>query len=365
MANKQNFRSEVSRMRVHVTELRNGDRLTNDTFNGYGLHVLSKGTVLGEYEISRLFQHQIDYVNIESRPDEQPPGRTLESDLNPKWLPAVQPVYEQSVRETEQLFMKALQNGMIDDEQVEQAFLPFVEQFQMERDIVSILLLANTKDAYTYQHSVQVGMISHYLATWLGYPEKEAARIGKAGFLHDIGKSRIEAEILNKPGRLTEEEFERVKQHTVYGYDIIRSSYIGQDDLAICALQHHERMNGTGYPHGLHGADIHPYAKIIAVADVYSAMISARVYQQKRDLLYVLQELHRMSFEELDAHTTHTFIRHMIPNFIGKRVKLSSGETGIIVMTHPSDFFRPLIRLDDRFVDLSIDRSLEVCEIYL
>lgn len=351
-------------MRVHVTELVNGDQLSRDTFNNYGLHVLSKGTTLYNQEISRLFQHQIDYVDIEERVSDQPEGRTIESTVDPKWLPTVQPIYENAVKSFGDLFSKALSNGQVDDQEITEIFQPLINNLQLERDVVSMLLLLNTKDDYTYQHSVQVGMLSYYLATWVGYSVTEATQIGKAGFLHDIGKCRISEDILNKPGKLTISEFEEVKKHTVYGHEIISSSF-DEPYLAVSALQHHERNDGSGYPHGLLGDEIHPVSKIIAVVDIYSAMILERVYQQKRDLLYVLKELYRLSFYALDPFTTQTFIKHMMPNFIGKRVELVSGEIGIIVMTHPTEFFQPLIQIDDRFIDLTIEREYEIKHVHL
>lgn len=351
-------------MRVHVLDLINGDRLTNDTFNSYGLHVLSKGTIVNNQEISRLFQHQIDYVDIEDRVTEEIKTRILENTVNPKWLPTMQPIYENAVKNFEGLFTKALNQGKVEDEEVSSMLQPLLNNLQMERDVVSMLLLLNTDDDYTYQHSVQVGMLSYYLAAWVGFSNEEAVQIGKAGFLHDIGKCKLQAEVLNKPGKLTDEEYEEVKKHTIYGHDIISNSF-DEPYLAIGALQHHERIDGTGYPNGLLGDEIHPVAKIISVADIYSAMISERVYRQKRDLLFVLKELYRMSFNKLDPHTTHTFIKHMMPNFIGKRVKLVSGEIGIIIMTHPSEFFRPLIQIDDQFIDMSIERDYEIEHVYL
>lgn len=351
-------------MRVHVLDLINGDRLTNDTFNSYGLHVLSKGTIVNNQEISRLFQHQIDYVDIEDRVTEEIKTRILENTVNPKWLPTMQPIYENAVKNFEGLFTKALNQGKVEDEEVSSMLQPLLNNLQMERDVVSMLLLLNTDDDYTYQHSVQVGMLSYYLAAWVGFSNEEAVQIGKAGFLHDIGKCQLQAEVLNKPGKLTDEEYEEVKKHTIYGHDIISNSF-DEPYLAIGALQHHERIDGTGYPNGLLGDEIHPVAKIISVADIYSAMISERVYRQKRDLLFVLKELYRMSFNKLDPHTTHTFIKHMMPNFIGKRVKLVSGEIGIIIMTHPSEFFRPLIQIDDQFIDMSIERDYEIEHVYL
>ncbi|MBW7477796.1 HD-GYP domain-containing protein [Paenibacillus oenotherae] len=351
-------------MRVHVTELRDGDRLSMDAFNSYGLHVLSKGTELYAKEISKLFQHQIEYIDIDNREENAKVIRTLESGISPKWLPTVEPIYDDAVKGCEQLFLDAYQNGRLVREDVAETFQPLVDNFRMERDVVSMLLLLNTKDDYTYQHSVQVGMLSYYLATWLGYDEKQAVQIGQAGFLHDIGKCQIEDDILNKPERLSEDEFSLIKQHTIFGYEIIKRSF-GESIQATVALQHHERIDGSGYPNRLTGDQMHPVSKIVAVSDVYSAMISSRVYQEKRDLLYVLKELYRMSFNELDPFTTHTFIKHMIPNFIGKQVELQTGEIGTIIMTHPSEFFRPLIQINEQFIDLTLERSLEVKHVYM
>ncbi|SDT26546.1 HDIG domain-containing protein [Paenibacillaceae bacterium GAS479] len=355
-------------MRVHISMLKDGDQLASDAFNNYGLNVMAKGTRLTSYEISKLTQHNIDYVDVEMEQSEAKSTvaehRTIESGLSPKWLPAMQPLYQNAIEGCGNLFRKAFEEGKVMEEDVDKTFGPLLTSFQMERDVVSMLLLLNTTDDYTYQHSVQVGMLSYYLAAWMGHNEEEATRIGKAGFLHDIGKCRIPNEILNKPEKLTDEEYREVKRHTLYGEEIILSTY---DDpfLSTAALQHHERMNGTGYPHGINGEEISPIAKIVAVADVYSAMISTRAYQEKRDLQYVLRDLYRMSFHELDPQTTHTFIRHMIPNFIGKQVELDSGQTGTIIMTHPTEFFRPLIQIGEEFIDLSLNRDLEITLIYM
>jgi len=351
-------------MKVHITDVRTGDRLTEDVFNSYGLHVLSSGTELNEKEITRIFQHQIDFIEIERRPGHaEIAGEIAEMPAKTEpaahYNPFLRPLYQDAVAGAEQLFEKALAEGRIYEDDVKESFQPLVDNFRSERDVVSLLLMLNSQDDYTYQHSVQVGMLSYYIARWLGWSEEETLRAGKAGFLHDIGKCKIADAILNKPDRLTDDEFREIRNHPVYGYEILRHSF-DDDAVALAALQHHERMDGKGYPKGLTGDRIHPLAKVVAVADVYSAMISTRVYSEKKDLLFVLRELYELSFRELDPDVTHTFIRHMVPNFIGKRVELSNGESGTIVMTHPTDFFRPLVRIGDSFLDLSVSRDVSV-----
>jgi putative nucleotidyltransferase with HDIG domain len=345
-------------MRIHITDVRPGDRLAEDIFNSFGLHVLSKGTILNEKELSRMYQHQVDYIEIEWRQSQT--TKAKESTYNP----LLRPLYNDAIAGAEQLFERALEEGRIYEEDIKESFQPLVENFRTERDVVSLLLMLNSQDDYTYQHSVQVGMLSYYIARWLGWSEEEMVRAGKAGFLHDIGKCKIADAILNKPGKLSQEEYAIIQNHPQFGYDILKNSF-DDPDIALAALQHHERMDGKGYPQGLTRENIHPMARIVAVADVYSAMISSRVYSVKKDLLHVLRELHQISFQELDPEVTHTFIRHMVPNFIGKKVELSNGQTGNIIMTHPTDYFRPLVQVGDQFVDLSVQQNLEIIKVFM
>jgi putative nucleotidyltransferase with HDIG domain len=347
-------------MRVHITDLQPGDRLAQDMFTGFGLLVLSKGAVLNDSGLSRLYQHQIEYVEIERRTN----GLFLQAQDGSSYNSDLRPIYQDAVSGFEHIFEKALEDGKVHEEDLKESFQPLVDNFKAERDVVSLLLMLNSQDDYTYQHSVQVGMLSFFIARWMGLNDEHSVQAGKAGFLHDIGKCRIPDAILNKPGKLSDEEYKEIQNHSQYGYDILQSSF-KDNVLSLAALQHHERMNGTGYPRQITGDTIHPVSKIVAVADTYSAMISARVYQKKKDLLIVLKELHRVSFSELDPVVAYTFIRHMLPNFIGKKVELSNGLMGTIVMNHPTDFFHPLIKTEESFIDLSRERNHEIEHIYI
>lgn len=343
-------------MRIDVYKLEVGDRLIHDIFNSVGLNVLSAGTQLEAHDIEKLMMHRIDYVDIIPRSflsGDGDEGVVLISERNEQ-----ADAFADAIEGIKTLFESA-SVGDIVDEHVEASFIPLISSFKQQKDVVSLLISLNSKDDYTYQHSVQVGMLSYYIAKWLGKAEEEAHYIGKAGYLHDIGKSKVPNAILQKPDRLTDDEYEEIQRHTLYGYEIIQKS-LGDEALALAALQHHERIDGKGYPLHKTGQEIHPIAKIIAVADVYSAMICNRVYQKKRDLIFVLKELHRLSFGELEPQATHVFIKNMIPNFIGKKVLLNDGRNGTIVMTNHNDFFRPLVQIGEIFVDLSVERQMEI-----
>ncbi|WP_026281225.1 HD-GYP domain-containing protein [Paenibacillus massiliensis] len=352
-------------MRVHVTDAKPGDCLKTDTYNANGVPVMVKGTVLAHDDISKLIQHHIDYIDIE--PGQQVVAGDFGPDhpASPELLRPLIPLFDNALEGIENLFLEAAASSRINDQQVDEMLTPLISELGNQKDVVSLLLMLDGGDEYTYNHSLQVGVLSYYLAKWLGHSDQEAYVTGKAGYLHDIGKCMISKAILNKPGKLTEDEFREMKKHTQYGYELIKNS-TGDELSATIALQHHERESGSGYPYGLTKDEIHPYSKIVAVADVYSAMTSHRVYQNKQELLSVLRELYEMSFGELNGEATQAFIRHMLPNFINKRVLLNSGQMGIIVLNNPIDYFRPLVKLDtNEFVDLSVKRQLAIEEVYL
>lgn len=339
-------------------DLKPGDHLRTDTFSSRGLHVLPKGSQLQLQEIARLIQHGVDYVDIEEILEEPAaPAR-------PSIIQAATSSFDTMIDGFESLYMEALSKGSFNQSMVDDILQPTLSTLDKHKDVVSLLLLLDREDNYTYNHSLQVGMLSYYIASWLGYSKTECYEIGRAGYLIDIGKCRISQSILNKPAKLTSAEFDEVKLHTIYGYEIIKNS---MDDpyTALVALQHHEREDGSGYPRQLTETDIHPYAQIAAVADIYSAMTTHRIYQSKQELISVLREINTLSFGKLNGKPVQAFIHHLMPNFINKRVLLSTGDMGVIIMNNPLDVFRPLVQSDGKFLDLSRERKIAVVEIYM
>ncbi|WNS46454.1 HD-GYP domain-containing protein [Paenibacillus sp. MMS20-IR301] len=345
-------------MRVHVMDLKPGDHLRMDTFSARGLHVLPKGSRLQMAEIAKLIQHGVDYVDIEAVQEEPAPSTRTSI------IKSAVSSFDVMIDGFESIYMEALSKGSFNQSMVDDILQPTLSTLDKHKDVVSLLLLLDREDDYTYNHSLQVGMLSYYIASWIGYSKTECYEIGRAGYLIDIGKCRISPAILNKPGKLTAAEFDEIKLHTIYGYEIIKNS---MDDpyTALVALQHHEREDGSGYPHQITKADIHPYAEIAAIADIYSAMTTHRVYQSKQELISVLREINSLSFGKLNGKTVQAFIHHLMPNFISKRVLLSTGDLGVIIMNNPLDVFRPLVQIDGKFVDLSRERKIAVVEIYM
>lgn len=212
-------------------------------------------------------------------------------------------------------------------------------------EMLTVLTDAYIYDEYLYQHSLQVAIYSLTIAKELGYPEEELRVIGIGGLLHDVGKLVIPQEILKKPGKLTTEEFNLVKQHTRYGFDILRNLHSISLLVAHCAFQHHERLDGSGYPRGLKSNEIHPYAKIIAVADVFDAMTSDRVYKEKMLPHQSIDIICRARGTLFDADVVDAFKRSVVHYPNGSVVLLSDGRRGVVARQNIENSTKPYIRI--------------------
>lgn len=197
-------------------------------------------------------------------------------------------------------------------------------------------------DEYTFKHSVDVATISMVLAKQCGLSREEIREIGMSGLLHDVGKTRVPLEILNKPGRLTEDEFYIMKQHSVYGYRIVQEH--GDYSKAICmgVLQHHEKMNGKGYPIGVTAEKIHPFAKLMGVADVYDALVTDRPYKKAFSQREAVEIVMSMS-GELDMNAMKIFLESVILYPVGSIVALSNGEMAKVVKNNKHNALRPTV----------------------
>lgn len=166
----------------------------------------------------------------------------------------------------------------------------FIEQVSMTNEVTEIIDMIQKKDDYTEDHCNRTGNLATKIATYLNLSDKIIQNVLYVGKIHDVGKIDIPVEILNKPGSLTLEEFDLVKKHSQRGHDIIMKT-MKQPEIAQVILQHHEKIDGSGYPFGLKGNEISIEAKIISVADSFDAMVSNRPYRKPMSVNEAIQEL--------------------------------------------------------------------------
>ncbi|WP_239615391.1 HD-GYP domain-containing protein [Cohnella mopanensis] len=214
------------------------------------------------------------------------------------------------------------------------------------------------------RNSVLSAMTSYQLAKWNKFPEKDWLPIAMAGLLHDIGNVKVDQAIFNKPTRLTSEEIQEMRQHTMYGFRLLEGSTSMNQGVWLTALQHHERIDGSGYPMKVKGEKIHPYARIVAIADMYHAMTSNRNYRKAESPYLVLEELHSGSFGKLDPLYVQTFIERTTQFHNGVFVKLNNGSIGEIVFTDRNHPTRPMVSVNGQIVNLGQNRQLFICEVF-
>jgi len=274
-------------------------------------------------------------------------------------------IYLNSISQNHSLFRDVNKEHSLYTGIVNKLLYPMINEISHSNNIVSLLLQLRLEDEYTFQHTLSIGIISAIIAKWLGLGEKEQLKAAITGTLHDIGKCAIPLEILNKPGPLTREEFEIMKTHSTISYSIAARHPGFDEDILLGVLQHHERINGKGYPAGLRGDRISPLARIVSVADVFHAMTSERVYRNKENPLYVLEEIRREE-NALDPDVVQTFIKNTIPYLSGYKVLLSDGRTGTIINVNEQKLRYPLVKLDDSpyIIDLEKKDYLRIIDFF-
>lgn len=203
-----------------------------------------------------------------------------------------------------------------------------------------------SSDDSVYSHSLNVAMISRILGKWLKWTGSDLDSLVIAGLLHDIGKILIPPEILNKEGKLTDEEFEQIRWHPRAGYDLIKDLKI-DSRIKKATLQHHERCDGTGYPMRVDEIMLDDFAMVIAIADVYDAMTAARKYRAPLCPFQVIREFERDGYHKYKTEFLLTFLRRIATTYQNNRVILSDGQAAKIILLNQNSLSEPLVQLND------------------
>lgn len=337
---------------VSISRLKEGMRIDQSVIDRMDRTLVVRGSVLDEHIIDGLRKHGIHGVYISEGEDE--PEEQKEEHL----LPLVRHNIEKnrmedpakvelsaSVKKRVSEGIQFLYNNA-DSPEFASTSVKITNDLMKAINSNSALAVdinaLKTSDEYTFKHSVDVATISMVIARNLKMSDQDVYNIGVAGLLHDMGKSRIPLEILNKPARLTDQEFEVMKLHSELGYQILKEKDEFNAAVSLAVLQHHEKMNGNGYPLGYKQDKICSYAKILSVSDVYDALVTERPYKKSFSQRTAVEMIMSMT-EELDITAMKSFMESVILYPVDSTVQLSNGEHARVVENKAKSVLRPTV----------------------
>jgi len=325
--------------RIPVDLLSAGLKTARPIYDGQGRVLLNQGVVLTERYISRLKQFGIPAVYID---DGFGPGFEIEDVISEEtrtW----------AVNQVKQLFSPARlgegQKPVVTLAEAAKVVERLVEEILANKSTVVNLTDIRAYDEYTFGHSVNVAVLAILTGINLGYSRVRLFHLGMAALLHDVGKTRIPVNVLNKPQALTDEEFTLIKKHPVYGYEIINDDPGLGKLCALVALQHHERYNGEGYPQGLSGKEIHHFAGIAGMVDMYDALTSDRIYRKAYPPYEAYEMISGAGNTLFDYQLIGAFLDNVAAYPAGTLVKLNTGEIGVVVETRKGFSLSPRVRI--------------------
>ncbi|WP_345243779.1 HD-GYP domain-containing protein [Pontibacillus salipaludis] len=342
-----------------------GHELAKPIHNEKGKVLIHSGVSLTLKMIERLNDMGITYVYIE---DEVTDDIVTE-------FPITDQVRNQAIHRITDTFDKVkssntLQDSFIFDrtgEKMKEVVRKILSDIQRHDRAISLLSDVFTYDDYIFTHSLNVTIYTLALGTELGLHPKKLEELGFGAILHDVGKVQVPREVLFKPGSLSDDEFELIKEHSEAGFNMLRSVPSVPLVAAHCAFQHHERLDGSGYPRGLCDKDIHYYAKILAIADVFDAVTSNRVYRRAMLPHEGLEILYAGAGTKFDLHMIQAFRRSVAVYPNGLSVRLSDGRKGIVSRQNLNISDRPHVRILEEngqsvhsYYELDLSKALNI-----
>jgi HD-GYP domain-containing protein (c-di-GMP phosphodiesterase class II) len=297
--------------------------------------VLKEGTVNLERYSNSLRRLGIEYIYIE---DSKSGGIEIPDAISEETRQMCKQVLRQTIDEF-------ATKTVIDIQEMSEAVNSIIDEVLNNPDVQISLSDIGASDEYIFTHSVSTTVYSLIIANKLGYSRSMLEKLGAGALLHDMGKILLDNKIVNKAGRLNEEEFEHVKQHTVLGYEALKKCVNLTELSRIISLYHHERMDGKGYPTGVPAAELHEFTRIVAIADVYDALVSDRCYRKKWSSNQAVNYLVEHAETQFDLQLVSVLIKQIAIYPNGSMVRLSDQTIGIVKEQNKNFPLRPIVRV--------------------
>ena len=327
--------------------------------------VITKDTVLTDQLITKLDMYGILSIYIKeehviSIPTEDDIQRSSYSQRvrNSPEFAAFKESYDVEVDSFKNVINNVVEkNATLDVKELLQQSLNIISNANGHIGIMDMLSNMRDYDDSTYAHCLNVGLICNVFAHWLDFSDEDIQMATTCGLLHDIGKLLVPRDLITKPGKLSTEEFNKVKKHPIEGYTLLRSQNI-DDHICNSALMHHERCDGTGYPLNFKAHQIDRFAKVVAIVDVYDAMTAARVYRGPLCPFKVIEIFESEGIQKYDVSYILLFLENIVNTYIQNRCRLSDGREGDIIFINKDKLSRPIIQCGTEYINLVEHSSL-------
>ncbi len=355
--------------KVAIEELRNDMVVARDVVSKWGAILIPMGAKLDSINYGRLKSNGISSIEVFGDTiDLKKPALNGEKKKDNKHVPIDdRPEFKEFVSEynekTEEIKNSLLAIGdgeVINLDKLYSLTDGIMSRLSCKSDVFTYLSHLKSTDEHTFTHSNNVALLCNLFGTWVGFDDEQIMNLTAAGVLHDLGKTKVDLEILNKKGKLTPEEFDHIKKHTIFGYQILEKQDLPLE-IKLAALMHHEKIDGSGYPLGVKGDKICDFAKIVAICDIYDAMTANRVYRAKLCPFEVIRQFEQHSFGLLDTEYLLIFLQNIAYTYLGSWVKINDGRDAEIAFINKENLSRPIIKTaGGEIIDLNVRKDINI-----
>lgn len=328
-------------MIVYSKELKEGMKLKQAIYYG-NFMLIDKDNILTGQIIGKIIDYGINYVDVHEENEKRAEDfkKIIEQENVLKDI--FKSNYSYAVENTK-VIVENIIKGEIDKSKIDTMVSETINNLEIDKNILVGLIEGETEENYLAVHTVNTLTFALIIGMAIGYDQNKMKLLGKAAFLHDIGMSKISKDILNKEGELSEDDMREIKKHPIIGANLATNM---EKDVIDAMKYHHERIDGSGYPEGLVGKNIPEMARIISIADVYSALTENRIYRSKYSYFDAMKIMMQESSNALDSDILKRFLKYMPIYPINSIVYLNDGKFGKVVKANPNPF-RPVVDIKE------------------
>ncbi|KKC47566.1 metal-dependent phosphohydrolase [Paenibacillus sp. D9] len=329
--------------KVLVSSVQPGARLARPIFREDGNILLGAGMELSSRYIQRLTELGIDIIFVEDALTEGiEPSETIRDSTRRKAAEAMHKLMTVQISQPQARGRAALPEM---GRTFRSVFGDIMNDVLTREDVFVELGQIHTHDSYLFQHSINVAVLAGIIGIAKGFNRNQLEELGIGALLFDIGMTRVPKPLLQKPGPLTAEERKIVENHTVEGFDLLRKQHDVSLLSAHCAFQHHERYDGSGYPRGIKKDEIHIYAQIVGIADVFDALTASRPYRKRYTPSEAIEFLFASGNTYFDLDLVRLFCNHISMYPVSTTVELNTGQIGVVSKNFQVAVHRPILRI--------------------